>query len=77
VSLHLRKGQLASLGADARVLRCRAGVVWVTREGDARDYVLRTGEELRLEKGGRVVVQAILDAEVRVLDFEPGRGRAA
>ena len=76
-AIRLRKGELASLDVGARLLRCRAGVVWVTREGDARDYILATGEDLRLEGRGRVVVQAILDAEVGVLEFGPGRRRAA
>src|SRR3954463_5656339 len=45
---------------------CRAGTVWVTREGDGADHVLSAGEALDLTRRGRVVVQALTDAAVDV-----------
>lgn len=44
-------------------IRCRRGLLWVTREGDSHDYLLGPGEELR----GRLVVQALTESEVAVL----------
>jgi hypothetical protein len=47
-------------------LTCEAGLLWLTREGDASDYVLGPGERLRLEVAGHVVVQALRLACFRV-----------
>lgn len=57
----LRPGAPRSLRATAAILevRCLAGVVWLTREGDAEDYILGAGESLRLANRGRIVAQAI------------------
>lgn len=46
-----------------KAIRCQQGLLWVTREGDARDYLLGPGQEL----SGRLVVQALTDSEVAVL----------
>lgn len=35
------------------------GLVWVTQEDEYRDRVLQRGEWLRIERGGRTVVQAL------------------
>ncbi|EAU63745.1 DUF2917 domain-containing protein [Stigmatella aurantiaca] len=40
-------------------LLCHEGSVWLTREGDACDHVLKAGEALRVEGPGLVVVQAL------------------
>ena len=45
---------------------CRAGTVWVTREGDGTDYVLNAGEAFERPGRGRVVLQALSDATVEV-----------
>jgi hypothetical protein len=45
---------------------CRAGTVWVTREGDGTDYVLTAGESFDRSGRGRVVIQALSDATVAV-----------
>lgn len=40
------------------------GVLWVTQEGEPRDRVLKRGEWLRIERGGRTVVSALLPSSV-------------
>lgn len=45
---------------------CRAGTVWVTREGDGTDHVLNAGETLEPAGRGRIVIQALSDATVEV-----------
>lgn len=62
----LRPGQTVPLGRAAALVRCLSGRIWVTVEGDARDYVLGAGEELRLEGAGRAVVQALARAEIEL-----------
>lgn len=45
--------------SEPLTLTCAEGTLWLTREGDTRDYVLRPGDTLRLEHAGHVVVQAL------------------
>jgi len=47
-------------------LSCREGLVWLTREGDREDHVLKPGEALQVEGPGRVVVQALRPAHLCV-----------
>lgn len=35
------------------------GLVWLTQEGEGRDRVLKRGDWVRIERGGRTVVQAL------------------
>lgn len=64
----LRASGLIGLAPD-EVLRLRdgagrhigvvRGVAWVTQDGDPRDYVLGSGESLRLERDGLVLVMPL------------------
>jgi ferric-dicitrate binding protein FerR (iron transport regulator) len=47
-------------------VECREGKVWITQEGDDRDVILRAGGQFRIEKRGRVIVQAVTDAEILI-----------
>jgi hypothetical protein len=60
-SVSLPLGELWShrVRASGVSLRCHEGSVWLTREGDVYDHVLRAGEALRMEGSGLVVVQAL------------------
>jgi hypothetical protein len=40
------------------------GLVWVTQEGERQDRVLKRGDWLRIERGGRTVVSALLPSAV-------------
>lgn len=40
-------------------LTCLDGWIWLTLEGDVRDYMLTAGRSVRLDRPGRVVVQAL------------------
>lgn len=42
------------------------GVAYVTREGDATDYILREGDALYIEERGAVVIQGFPCAEFKV-----------
>ncbi|ATB27380.1 EamA family transporter [Melittangium boletus] len=52
-------------------LSCRAGLVWLTREGDREDHVLKPGQALQVEGPGRVVVQALRPAHLCVSPTAP------
>lgn len=58
---------LALRGAVGRVVRCLSGVVWVTQEGDAQDHLLARCEEMRVERGGILAIQALRRAEVVII----------
>ncbi|SEM23079.1 Protein of unknown function [Stigmatella aurantiaca] len=64
----LSLGELWShrMHAPGASLRCHEGCVWLTREGDLSDHVLRAGEALRMEGPGLVVVQALGTARFSV-----------
>jgi hypothetical protein len=52
----------------ARQLIVRRGVVWFTRDQDARDHVLRAGEGIRLCPGRSAVVQALRPATFEIVE---------
>lgn len=62
----LRPGGLSRLRAPARI-HCERGTLWITCEGDARDYLLETGRMYCFEGTGRIVVEAIGEARFSVL----------
>jgi hypothetical protein len=54
------------VGRGGATVRCEAGSVWLTREGDAEDRVLGHGEAFRSERHGRIAVLALGAARVVV-----------
>lgn len=42
------------------------GAVYVTKEGDRKDYIVRSGETLHMEGKGRIVIEGFPNAEVSV-----------
>lgn len=70
--LSLAAGQLVALD-DARGTRIqpREGTVWITEEGEARDFVVGRGESHVVRRGGRTLVQAIVDSRVALRDADP------
>jgi hypothetical protein len=58
----------AVLGIDGReqsfALSCLTGCLWVTRAGDGRDYFLKEGKTMELDRDDAVVVEAWGEARV-------------
>ncbi len=44
-----------------------AGRVWLTSGNDTRDFCLEAGKRLPIGKGGRIVIEALEDAAVKVV----------
>lgn len=48
------------------ILSCDTGVIWVTQAGDNRDYVLLPGQNMMVTKRGKVLVEAMRDANFHI-----------
>jgi len=67
-TLVLARGELASLRPRGRACRitCVTGRLWVTARGRREDSLLAPGEEVIFTGRGRVVVEALRTATVRL-----------
>ncbi len=65
----LESGQVVTLD-DAQGTRIvtRIGAVWVTEEGEMRDYVVGPGDQLVVARGGRTLVQALQPSWISLAD---------
>lgn len=52
-------------------LTCHEGRVWLTREGDSADHVLKAGDSVSLGGAGLVVVQALRPARISLSPTRP------
>ena len=66
VHLQRRDFQRMKSVKPGSTLFCDAGVLWVTQTGDQRDYVLLPGDKMIITKRGKVLVEAMRDADVHV-----------
>lgn len=78
--MELGRGELVRLagGNRWRILVCARGRVWVTQEQDVQDYVLGPGQMFVITQPGKVILQALSQAEVLLtpaLQPRPYRGR--
>ncbi len=58
-----------------RVLLCLQGELWITQEGDGRDYLLAAGQMFIVTRPGLVVVQALQPARVQITPPMPNRAQ--
>ena len=67
-TLVLARGELATLPLTGRACRvsCVAGKLWVTGDGSGEDVVLIPGEKLTSRARGRIVIEALRTATVRL-----------
>jgi hypothetical protein len=77
-AIQLRKGELWHLEDDLRGLSiaCMEGILWITQEGDPKDYVIEPGQRYVIARRGSVVIEACADARLRVappLEIVPSR----
>ena len=77
-TLVLARGELASLRLKGGACRisCVAGRLWVTASGRREDSVLAPGEEVTFTGRGRVVIEALRTATVRLEIRTAARARA-
>jgi hypothetical protein len=65
--ISLAKYQLWNLVGDRRGDRisCIRGSLWITQEGDLKDYVLDAGQNFWVARPGTVVVQALQNSQFK------------
>jgi hypothetical protein len=65
--ISLAKYQLWNLEGDRRGDRisCLNGSLWVTQEGDLKDYLLDSGQNFWVTRPGTVVVQALRNSQFK------------
>ena len=61
----LKKHNLWNIDGDRRgdVIHCLFGTLWLTQEGDLKDYILDAGQEFWVTRSGTVIVQALDDSK--------------
>jgi hypothetical protein len=65
IRLKLATGLLWSRSVRGEVrISCLDGVLWLTRSGDNRDYLLHAGESLEFSGNSHIVIEALKDATV-------------
>lgn len=63
--MHMHKGELLTLDitrSGVRIL-CRHGKIWITQEGDHRDYLLKGGQQLEMKRPGKVAITALEESQ--------------
>ena len=73
-SLRLKQNGIVRLdGAAGVVVEVSRGVVWLTQERDPRDYFLRAGDWLRIDRPETVVISATgSDAWISISELTSG-----
>lgn len=66
-SMHLAHRALLSVSDDSRVqVRCEAGALWITQEGEVTDHVITDGECFTGRRGARLVIFSLADSQLRL-----------
>ena len=70
IELLLKKHQLLSLNEaqPKMAIECKDGVIWVTHSGEGQDYMLRAGRRYEPKTAGSVVIEALDDACVDIVE---------
>jgi Protein of unknown function (DUF2917) len=63
--------------AQGKAIAVFDGMVWITQEGDPDDVFVRAGQTFTFARRGLVIVEAIEDSRVSVLDADTPTGPAA
>lgn len=65
----LSKGEVLTFIVTGEIesVRVQTGRIWLTRQGDSRDYCMEAGAVFPCATTGRVVVEALEEASIAVL----------
>ena len=67
-TIHMHRRDFQRIGAvkPGDTIFCDSGILWITQAGDRRDYVLRQGQEMTVTQRGKVLVEAISEADLHI-----------
>ncbi len=67
-TVHLRDRELFSIkdNCTGMTISCRTGVLWLTREGDCADHLIRAGENLTINGEGLILISALEDSAFEI-----------
>jgi len=67
IEITLPKHKMWTIEGDRRgdMISCLSGTLWITQEGDMKDYVLEAGRDFWITKRGEVIVQALEDTQFK------------
>lgn len=67
-TFRLHDGELLGIRGNnsGKVISCRAGVLWLTQQGDTADHLIRAGEDFAVSRRGLVLITALAEAEFEV-----------
>jgi len=75
-SMQLARGAFARI-RDAKGLRVQVheGELWITQDGDPRDYFVRKGESFRVQRSGLMLAYALRGSSLSLIAPMPSRSR--
>lgn len=79
MDIQLQQGEVLCVSSVAKECRvvCGSGILWVTQEGNPRDYFIRCGEGRAFTPGGRLIIEARQQATLTVRENDvPARSQA-
>lgn len=65
------KGLYSVPDASSRAVTCDEGVLWLTVDGDPRDFVLEPGRTFETQDHGRVLIYALAPSRISIADRAP------
>ncbi len=71
--LALAGGTLIDLGDCALTLICLEGSLWLTRDGDSEDYIVKCGQRLEVRPGDKAVANALGASRIRLVSGRPAK----
>ena len=75
-ALDMATGEVHAIDAGHRrrdVIRCVAGRLWLTQEGDLQDHLLQAGDVFITAHAGLILVSALENSRVEVASTRNGR----
>jgi hypothetical protein len=66
IRIHRSDYQTMLMDKPGSTLICDNGILWVTQAGDRHDYVLLPGQKMTVTRKGKVLIEAMRDADFHV-----------
>jgi len=69
ISVNLHPHQVQSLDdvEPGMTVVCDKGIVWLTESNDTQDYALRPGHSVIIRKKGKVLIEAVNEADLHII----------